>query len=262
MMSFVSLLGVRLLVGGMEAAKDAIKMVLNDHERCGRYIVTPNLHHMTLLEKDSAFADAYRDAVMAVPDGWPVVMLARMAHSMQAQNIHRVTGSDLVPALLDDYERKRERLSIFILGGDKDSGQHFHNLMSKRWPHLVFAGACAPPKGFMNNDQELSIIAKTIDAVRPDLLLIGLGAPEQEVWAHRFARDRPIKIALCVGAAVDFLIGKQKRAPEWMQKGGLEWFYRLLQQPRRLGRRYGRCIVIFPLLIGRVWRDRLKKDPA
>ncbi|HQU45083.1 MAG TPA: WecB/TagA/CpsF family glycosyltransferase, partial [Pirellulales bacterium] len=97
-------------------------------------------------------------------------------------------------------------------------------------------------------------LVEEINASRADVLLIGLGAPKQEFWIHRYHRQLDVPAALCVGATIDFLAGERRRAPRWMRRTGLEWLFRVLTEPRRLGRRYARDARQFPRLVWREWR--------
>ena len=88
--------------------------------------------------------------------------------------------------------------------------------------------------------------------------MIGLGAPKQELWVHRHASMLSVKVALCVGATIDFLAGEKRRAPRWIQALGLEWLHRMMSEPRRLMGRYAHDAVVFPRLLFREWRQRRK----
>jgi N-acetylglucosaminyldiphosphoundecaprenol N-acetyl-beta-D-mannosaminyltransferase len=93
-----------------------------------------------------------------------------------------------------------------------------------------------------------------VAATQPDLLLVGLGAPKQELWVARHANRLPVRVALCVGATIDFLAGEKSRSPRWMRRIGLEWFHRLCTEPSRLAKRYMRDAWVFPQLVWREWR--------
>jgi N-acetylglucosaminyldiphosphoundecaprenol N-acetyl-beta-D-mannosaminyltransferase len=110
-------------------------------------------------------------------------------------------------------------------------------------------GFYSPPLGFERDATENTIILERIAAARPDVLIVGLGAPKQELWVHAHRDEIAAPVALCVGATIDFLAGHVARAPAWMQRCGLEWLHRLSSQPRRLASRYARDAWIFPRLL-------------
>jgi N-acetylglucosaminyldiphosphoundecaprenol N-acetyl-beta-D-mannosaminyltransferase len=111
----------------------------------------------------------------------------------------------------------------------------------------------SPPLGFESDPQQNDRILERVALTSPDLLVVGLGAPKQELWTYRF-RDRiRAKVALCLGGTIDFLAGETERAPPWVREIGLEWFHRALSNPRRLGRRYAEHAVTFPALVARTW---------
>ncbi|MEN1679832.1 MAG: WecB/TagA/CpsF family glycosyltransferase, partial [Planctomycetota bacterium] len=116
-------------------------------------------------------------------------------------------------------------------------------------------GVYSPPLGFEQSDQENEAALKAISDAKPDLLVVGLGAPKQELWVSRFQEQIDAKVALCVGATIDFLAGHKQRSPVWMQRMGLEWAHRLASEPRRLARRYATDAVVFPQLVWQEWRQ-------
>jgi N-acetylglucosaminyldiphosphoundecaprenol N-acetyl-beta-D-mannosaminyltransferase len=124
-------------------------------------------------------------------------------------------------------------------------------------------GTYSPPIGFDKNDAENESILSRIAAARPDVLIVGLGAPKQELWVHKHRERIAASAALCVGATIDFLAGQRSRAPVWMRQVGLEWLYRVGTEPRRLFARYAKDALIFPQLLAREWwRTRRSPTPA
>jgi N-acetylglucosaminyldiphosphoundecaprenol N-acetyl-beta-D-mannosaminyltransferase len=212
--------------------------------RC-HYVVTPNVDHTRLLHESAAFRDAYAVADMTLADGMPVVWASRLLGKPLPE---RVTGADLVPALFSAADESRP-LRVFLLGAlpgvaDRAAG----NIMA-RWPHVYVSGTYSPPFGFEKDAKQNNDILSRIAAAKCDVVVVGLGAPKQELWVHAH-RDRiEAKVALCVGATIDFLAGEVRRAPLWVQSIGLEWCYRLLSEPRRLFRRYAQDALLFPQLV-------------
>jgi len=123
-------------------------------------------------------------------------------------------------------------------------------------------GTYSPPLGFESLPRENEEIVQRVNDASPDLLVIGFGAPKQELWvsAHRDALDA--KVAFCVGATIDFLAGHRRRAPMWMQRTGLEWFHRLLAEPRRLAPRYAYDACVFPRLVWHEYRAARRRQRA
>jgi N-acetylglucosaminyldiphosphoundecaprenol N-acetyl-beta-D-mannosaminyltransferase len=116
-------------------------------------------------------------------------------------------------------------------------------------------GTYSPPSGFEDDPLENARIQAAIDSTAPELLIVGLGAPKQELWVHRHRHELRANVALCVGATIDFLAGHRRRSPVWMRRAGLEWLHRVCTEPRRLAARYARDAWVFPQLIWREWRS-------
>jgi N-acetylglucosaminyldiphosphoundecaprenol N-acetyl-beta-D-mannosaminyltransferase len=162
-----------------------------------------------------------------------------------------VPGSDLVPALFDAAD-PAEPLRVYLLGAAPGVGERAMTQIQRRWPAVIPAGCYSPPLGFEHDERENSEIIARIEAAQPDLLIVGLGAPKQELWVHRHLEILATQVAICAGATIDFLAGERRRAPRWMQRAKLEWLHRLLSEPRRLAWRYLRDAAVFPQL---VWQD-------
>lgn len=224
-----------------------------------RYVVTPNIDHIVILDSDAEFADAYRGASYVLADGWPVVAASRVLHRPLPE---RVAGSDLVPAILKYADDHRHPLSVFVLGGMGDVPQRAIDYISRTYPSLRMAGCYSPPRGFETNESKTTEIIEVIRASSANFIILGLGSPKQEKWIHQNGHLLPPGVAVCAGATVDFLAGSVKRAPRWMSTAGLEWLYRLSSDPRRLFRRYARDSFRFPLIFireaFRVYRGRLR----
>jgi N-acetylglucosaminyldiphosphoundecaprenol N-acetyl-beta-D-mannosaminyltransferase len=218
-------------------------------KRC-RFVVTPNADHSILLQQNVDLQAAYTDADLVLADGMPLVLASRL---LKRPLPERVAGSDLVPALFAAARHERP-LRTYLLGGAPGVADRAAQNIRDRWPAVRIVGTDSPPFGFEHDPSEIELILERIAAVRPDVLVVGLGAPKQELWVHQHRDRLEARIALCVGATIDFLSGDKARAPLWMQKAGLEWLHRLLGEPRRLLRRYLRNAVLFPQLVWREWR--------
>ena len=219
---------------------------------CGcRYVVTPNVDHAVMLQGNQQLRDAYQDASLILADGLPVILAARLLRRPLPE---RVAGSDLVPALFDASTSDRP-LRVFLLGAGPGVAQRAAKRIHARWPHVEVVGTNCPPLGFEQDERLNNEIVAAVNQANPDVLVVGLGAPKQELWVHRHHQRLHVPIALCVGATIDFLAGEKKRTPLWMRRTGLEWFYRCATEPRRLAGRYARDAVRFPQLVWQEWRQ-------
>jgi N-acetylglucosaminyldiphosphoundecaprenol N-acetyl-beta-D-mannosaminyltransferase len=217
-----------------------------------RYVVTPNVDHVVMLQHHAGLKAAYRDAGMVLVDGAPVLWSSRILKPVNAWLPERVAGSDLVPSLFDAV-RDGQRLSVYLLGAGPGVAERAAANICRRWPAVEVVGTYSPPLGFERDHAEIESILDRIAAARPDVLIVGLGAPKQELWVHQHRARLAAKVALCVGATIDFLAGEKSRAPVWMRLIGLEWAYRVASEPKRLAARYAKDAWIFPQLLAREW---------
>jgi len=208
-------------------------LVESPTEGKGRYIVTPNVDHIVMLRHDQEFRAVYSGAAAIFADGMPLVWASRLLGKPLKE---RVAGSDLFPAICELAARKGYRL--FFLGGLPGVAEAAKSELDKRYPGLNVVGTYSPPFGFENDAAENRKIVNLINADKPQILFIGLGAPKQEKWIARHIDALDTRVALCTGAAFDFVAGTVKRAPVWMQSLGFEWLYRLVSEPRRMWKRY------------------------
>jgi N-acetylglucosaminyldiphosphoundecaprenol N-acetyl-beta-D-mannosaminyltransferase len=233
---------------------DAIQRILDMARTPGRcrFVVTPNLDHSMQLQDNAALRRAYRDASLVIADGWPVVLASRLFGPPLPA---RVTGSDLVPGLLR-VAAAHNPLRIFLLGAAPGVADRAAARIRESYPGVVVVGTRSPPLGFERDAGENAKILAHLDETRPDVLIVGFGAPKQELWVHAHMHEISARVALCVGATIDFLAGERARAPEWVQLIGAEWVHRMMSEPRRLGPRYLKNAVGLPALIVGEWRER------
>jgi N-acetylglucosaminyldiphosphoundecaprenol N-acetyl-beta-D-mannosaminyltransferase len=232
-----------------EAVEHLLGMVQRDTTEC-RYVVTPNVDHAVMLQSHWGLQDAYRHAELVLADGHPLIWASRF---LQRQLPERVAGSDLVPALFDAVPDGMS-LRVFLLGAAPGVAQRAAERIESQWTRVHVVGVDSPPQGFEYDPDEGRRICQKIAAVRPDIVILGLGAPKQECWIAEHRRMVDAKVAICAGATIDFLAGEKKRAPRWMQRSGLEWLHRMACEPRRLVRRYAKDAWIFPQLLWRQYR--------
>lgn len=236
-----------------DAASWVIRALKSSAPRRPLLIMGPNAQLVTLAARQPRFAAALCSADLAVPDGISVVLAARLLGQPVPE---RVTGGDLMERLC--IESAEHNLSVFFLGGlpeaaEKTARKFEHNLLNFR-----LAGTCCPPLGFENDPFESARIRRQIEAAKPDLLCVAFGAPKQELWMVENCPTLPIGAAISVGAALDTQAGLRKRAPKWTHRIGCEWLYRLIREPRRLGRRYLIGNTHFLCLVARqYWRQAI-----
>ena len=224
-------------------------------QRC-RYVVTPNVDHAVMFQHDTALQEVYAGAGLVLADGAPVVLASRLLKKALPE---RVAGSDLVPALFEAASQKSDSstqpLRVFLLGAGPGVADRAAKVIHERWAGVEVVGTLSPPIGFEHDDAENERILQAVAGCQPDLVLIGLGAPKQELWIGRHADRLQAKAALCIGATIDFIAGEKSRSPRWMQKLGLEWLHRVLTEPKRLAKRYARDAWVFPQLVWHEWRQ-------
>lgn len=197
-------------------------------------------------------------ADLVTADGMPLVWASRILGNPLKE---RVTGADLVPRLAATHQEK----SFYFLGGNGEVGKRAADTLKKRFPDMTIAGVDAPfihisGEALSNTDAEDSETVQRINDAHPDILLIAFGNPKQESWFHRNRFRLKAGVTIGIGGTFDFITGNVSRAPVWIQKIGGEWIYRLLQDPKRLGKRYligffKFAVMILPLILHMRWRQ-------
>jgi N-acetylglucosaminyldiphosphoundecaprenol N-acetyl-beta-D-mannosaminyltransferase len=220
----------------------AIEAMIAD--RRGGMVFTPNVDHVVLAGADDRLRNAYNVVDLALADGMPVVWASQLLGEPVPE---KISGSDLTPRLLELADMRGWR--VFLLGGRADAAKRAAGRLRRTHPKLDVVGFASP---HINMDEAKGQRVDLLHEIRkaaPDLVLVGLGAPKQELWIHEAADALRPAVLLGVGASIDFLAGTQQRAPAWISNNGLEWLYRLVREPRRLWRRYlGRDWKFFPIL--------------
>lgn len=196
------------------------------------HVVTVNMDFLRLARADAEFRAAVNEADLVVPDGVPVVWLSRL---LDEPLLERVTGVDILERGAELAAARGYR--IFLLGAEPGVAAAAAAELRARWPALQIAGTYSPPVGPFTPDEDARMVAH-IRTARPDLLFVAFGAPKQELWIRRHLDVLGAPVCVGVGGAFNFVAGRVRRAPTWMQRAGLEWAYRLSQEPRRLWRRY------------------------
>lgn len=254
----VELFGIEMDACRMdEAVAEVLEWVNSSDDLC-RYVVTPNVNHAVLYQRHAGLCRAYEKADLVLADGAPLVLASRLLGKALPE---RVAGSDLVPALFEAASPK-EKLRVFLLGGAPGVPRKAAENAEARWPGVHVVGTYSPPFGFEHDESENREILRRISETSPDVLVVGFGAPKQELWVHEHHRQIDARAVLCVGATIDFLAGNKPRAPKWMRKAGLEWLHRIITEPRRLMGRYLHDGLHFPRLVWNDWRKSRGRNIA
>lgn len=202
----------------------------------GGAVFTPNVDHVVLAETHPGFREAYARAALSLADGMPLVWASHLlGHPLPA----KVSGSDLLVPLI---ERARDAgLRVYFLGAAEGVAARAAEVLAARFPGLIVAGVDSPRITLNPSNADRAgrrEVVERVKAARPDLVLVALGAPKQELWIDEVTDDLRPAVLLGIGASLDFVAGTVRRAPAIVSRIGLEWLYRLGQEPKRLWRRY------------------------
>lgn len=198
-------------------------------------VFTPNVDHLVKLQQDELFYRAYQHADVILLDSQVLFYLYRCVGKKFKE---KIAGVDFF-SMFCYYHRHHEEITIFVLGGLGNVAEKVRHIVNSQAGRSLVVGAYSPSIDFDRKPEENETIIQQINNSGAIVLAIGVGAPKQEKWIYQHKHRLPnVKIFLAIGAALDFISGVQKRAPVWMQNAGLEWLYRLLQEPRRLFKRY------------------------
>ena len=185
------------------------------------------------METDSYFKEICDNAELLLTDGHPLLWIARWYGTPIKE---KICGSDLVPKLCEVAAQKG--YSVFFLGAAPGVAQKAADKLKERLPNLKVAGVYSPPMGFEKDQDELNRINKMLYDSHADMLFVGMGVPKQDIFIYENMRRYQIPMSFSIGGTIDFIAGEQKRAPKWVNRMGMEWFYRLCQSPKRMFKRY------------------------
>ena len=195
------------------------------------YVCVSNVHMLVEAYKDKCFAEIVNNAIIATPDGLPLTWGLKWIYGIQQD---RVAGMDLLPNLLQQASEKN--ISVFFYGNTTEVLDKTKEYVREHYKGIPSVETYSPPFRELTEKEKREII-EMINASGAKLVFVSLGCPKQEKWMASM-KGKVNAIMLGIGAALPVLIGEQSRAPQWMQKAGLEWLYRLCQEPRRLFKRY------------------------
>jgi len=233
-------------------SRDALLRQLRPHLQAGTgfAVATLNLDHIVKMRTHPAFLEAYRNHSHVTADGNPVVWLSRFA----GDEVSLATGSDMIDplcALAAELE-----VNVAFFGASMETLDTAKEVLQARHPALRVLLCRSPEMGF---DPKSDAAQAHIDALaqsQAGLCFIALGAPNQEIFAARLHQALPNLGIVSIGAGLDFLAGRQTRAPQWVRRLALEWLWRLLLNPKRMAGRYAACVAVLPELVQTVWQHR------
>lgn len=212
-----------------ETIEDAVNFV---EARTPSYIITANADFIAQAYQNKPLRDILFHADRAVCDGMPLVWLSRI---FKPELPERVAGSDLVFRLFGEANARGWK--VYFLGSDDETLTSAKSILKKDYPNMDVVGTFSPPFGAVEDWPNEAILAD-VKATAPDLLLVAVGCPKQEYWICKYKKEAGVPLSLGIGASLDFICGRQVRAPMWVQKVGMEWLWRLLGNPQRLFKRY------------------------
>ncbi|MCQ2266215.1 MAG: WecB/TagA/CpsF family glycosyltransferase [Bacteroidaceae bacterium] len=220
-------------------------------------LITPNLDHMVKLQKDYEFYRCYQEAEWVVCDSRILWLCSKLLEKPFPEPI---PGSSFFTHFYE-YHKDDPNCKIFLLGAMDGVALKAQERINAKVGRSIVVGAYSPSYGFEKKEQENHKIYKMIEASGANVVLVGVGAPKQEKWIMAHKGNMPsVKIWMALGATIDFEAGQVKRAPTWMRHCALEWFYRLLQEPLRMFKRYiCNDLVFFVHFAKQLWG--IYKDP-
>lgn len=235
----INVLGVGISVLNLPGALEAIAAAVR--ERRKGYICVTGVHGVIEAQDDPDFKRILNGAFLCTPDGMPMVWAGKLNGHRE---MRRVYGPDLMLDVCAWSEASGAK--HFFYGGADGVADLLVRKLKEKFPKLSVVGTFTPPFRALNATEEMNL-AEQIRAAQPDILWVGLSTPKQEKFMAEYLPKLDATVMIGVGAAFDFHSGRVKQAPRWMQRSGLEWFYRLCSEPRRLGKRYLRNNPLFAL---------------
>lgn len=245
-MAKASILGVETDAQGFDQAVTQLQGWASDSVR--RYVCTCPVYTLMMCRENPLVMQAVNGAAMVTADGMPVVWVQQRRGHAEAE---RVYGPDVMEALI--ARTADTPLKHYFWGGLPGVADILVARMQTRHPTLKVAGVYSPPISAVGDSPDPAVVER-LNESGADIVWVGLGSPKQDIWMMRYRPVLRAPLLIGVGAAFDMLAGVKSQAPRWMQRSGLEWLFRLAQEPRRLGRRY---LVYNPLFVWHVLREQV-----
>ncbi len=237
----VNILGVGMSVVNMEEALNRTESLIE--RRSKGYLCVTGVHGIMETQSSPELQQILNGSFLTVPDGMPTVWIGRLYGH---RSMSRVYGPDFMLAMCDRSQKKAYR--HFLYGGSEGVAEELGQTLVKRFPELQIVGTYTPPYRPLKAE-ESEELRRQVAAAKPDIIWVGLSTPKQERFMHETLAMLDTHVMVGVGAAFDIHTGRIQDAPAWMKQSGLQWLHRLIQEPRRLGRRY---LVNNPLFLAKV----------
>jgi N-acetylglucosaminyldiphosphoundecaprenol N-acetyl-beta-D-mannosaminyltransferase len=244
-------------LGVLACVADVVTWIRNEQraDRVGpcRWLACMNPHSYVVALEDASLSRALKASDWLIPDGVGMVLASKI---LSGRIRERVTGSDIFWGVM--AELNVHGCSMFFLGSTDETLAAIRARVAVDFPNVTVAGTYSPPFKPEYSKDELDAMVAAINLTRPDVLWVGMTAPKQEKWIHQNAHRLDVRFAAAIGAVFDFYVGRLKRAPRLLQKMGLEWVVRSVQEPRRLWRRH---YVNAPIFVWHVFKAAIRRTP-
>lgn len=227
----INILGMRVDMVQIPDVLARMEEWIRDRTKC-KYICISNANDAVLSKKDNRVREAVNSSALSVPDGISLILLGRFyGYNLK----RRVYG----PELMEEFCRLAENKGYinFFYGGAEGVPERMRDNLLRKFLGLKINGVYSPPFRRLSEEEDREIV-NMINKACPDVLWIGLGCPKQQLWMYEHKNKLNVPVMVGVGAAFDFHAGAKKQAPKWMRENGLEWFFRLITEPKRLWKRY------------------------
>lgn len=232
----INILGIKIDKIADTQTINHIESFLNSNN--GHYIITANPEIAVCAQKDHEFREIINNADLVLPDGIGLLFASKLVSRKENLN-ERIQGIDLIYKIAKHFDNPAKKIRIFFLGSRGEGAKLAAQKIKKNFPNIEIAG-------FFGGDADKEgdrIAVSIINQSKPNILFVAYGAPRQEKWIARNLKKMPtVRLAIGVGGAFDMINGKIKRAPHWMRKTGLEWLWRFIKEPWRIGRIYNATI--------------------
>jgi len=233
----INVQGVKISGINLDSASESIHDAIEAREK--GYVCVTGVHGVTEAQERPGFREILNKSFLVTPDGMPMVWMGRLAGN---DDIRRVYGPDLMLKICQEGVDKGHR--HFFYGGNDGVAEQLRDSLVERFPGLQIVGTYTPPFRPLNEEEDAELSAM-VKETKPDIIWVGLSTPKQETFMSEYIERLDTTLMFGVGAAFDFHAGLVPQAPSWMQACGLEWFFRLLKEPKRLWKRYLRNNPLF-----------------
>lgn len=234
----VNILGVGVNPIDIVQAIDMITCWIDENEK--NYVCVTPAHGIMECQQDKTLRKIFNGSGLTTPDGMSIVWILNL---LGYRNVNRVYGPDLMHSLCK-YSSDNAKYKHYLYGGQIGVPEKLAEELQRQYPNIDIVGAYSPPFGQLTPDSDRKII-DNINQLSPDIIWIGISTPKQERWMASHIGQLNASVIIGVGAAFDFISGTKNQAPRWMQRYGLEWLFRLFNEPKRLWRRY----ILYPYFL-------------